>query len=349
MKKISLLFVGLLFLVLVGFVSGVPDTEISYFYSSGCSHCKDVLDSGILDDVSNIEGVEVGRYLSTGDVGREMFLDFVGKFEIERSGVPFLVIEQDGEFSYLMGDVPIIEGLEDAIVNFEGVYSGGDYDVNEITLGVIVVAAFIDSINPCAFGVLLFLMLSLLNMGSAKRALRAGLVYTFVVFLVYFFVGLGIFQAMESFAFLSSVIYYVAAVLLLLLGFWLFKDVLFPKFGPTLKISSKAKPIIERVIRKGTIPAMIVLGIFVSLFELPCTGGIYLGILSLMSINKTFAISYLLLYNLIFVLPLIVLTYLIYRGMSPEVLQRWTIKERKWMKLASGVVLIALGVYILML
>ena len=94
---------------------------------------------------------------------------------------------------------------------------------------------------------------------------------------------------------------------------------------------------------------MIVLGIFVSLFELPCTGGIYLGILSLMSINKTFAISYLLLYNLIFVLPLIVLTYLIYRGMSPEVLQRWTIKERKWMKLASGVVLIALGVYILML
>jgi len=347
MGKLNLVFVGFLVLVLLGLVSAVPETSVSYFYSTTCSHCKNVADSGVLDRIGLMDGVVVEEYDIADSVNRDMYLEFIGRFEVERSGIPFLVIEQGGEFSYLMGDDNIIGGLEDAVVNFEGVDVGGWWDVEKITLGVVVVAALVDSINPCAFGVLLFLMLSLLNMGSAKRALKAGLVYSFVVFLVYFFVGLGIFRAIDSFQNLNHLIYLVAGVLLLVLGVWQFKDVFFPRFGPALQISSKAKPIIEKIIRRGTIPAMIVLGVFVSLFELPCTGGIYLGILSMMSINKSFAISYLVLYNLIFVLPLVVLTFLIYRGMSPAVLQRWTLSERKWMKIGSGVVLVLLGIWIL--
>ena len=49
---------------------------------------------------------------------------------------------------------------------------------------LLIVAALIDSINPCAFGVLLFLMAVLLSMGSSKRAFRAGMIYTTVIFLV---------------------------------------------------------------------------------------------------------------------------------------------------------------------
>ena len=185
-------------------------------------------------------------------------------------------------------------------------------------------------------------------MGSAKRALKAGLLYTFVVFVVYFLAGFGIFKAIQQFTSITHFIYLSAGVLVLVLGVWQFKDVFLPKIGPTLQISPKVKPLMEKIIRKGTLPAMILLGILVSLFELPCTGGIYLGILTMMSINKTFAISSLLIYNLIFVLPLIVLTVMIYKGMSPRVLQRWTLGERTWMKLGSGIVLIALGVYILL-
>ena len=185
-------------------------------------------------------------------------------------------------------------------------------------------------------------------MGSSKRALRAGLIYTFVVFIVYFLSGLGIFRVIQSFTSMTHYIYLAAGVLVLTLGLWQFKDVFLPKVGPTLQISSKAKPVIGNIIHKGTIPAMILLGIIVSLFELPCTGGIYLGILTLMSINKTFAIPYLLLYNLIFVLPLIILTVMIYKGMSPKILQRWNLRQRNWMKIGAGVVLIALGVYILL-
>tara|TARA_Y100000310_G_C20646506_1_gene796947 strand:- start:918 stop:2027 length:1110 start_codon:yes stop_codon:yes gene_type:complete len=367
MKKFVL--ISVLFLVLVSFASFVYAAEISafegsekdvyYFGRVGCPHCAVVVDSGILEKVAEIEGVNFQKYdVSLSQEGRDLFVGFSNDFGISSGdrGVPMTVIDcdQDGVGdSYLMGDTPIINELENDIetceVNTNNINQNGVIDPNagKLTLWSVVGAAVIDSINPCAFGVLIFLMLSLLKIGSAKRALKAGLVYTFVVFVVYFLAGFGIFSVIQAFTGITRFIYVFAGVLVLLLGLWQFKDVLFPKVGPSLQISPKAKPLIERMIHKGTIPAMILLGVLVSLFELPCTGGIYLGILTLMSINKTFAVSYLLLYNLIFVLPLIILTLLIYKGTSPERLQNWTVKKRTWMKVAGGIVLVGLGIYIL--
>jgi cytochrome c biogenesis protein CcdA len=234
-----------------------------------------------------------------------------------------------------------------AAISHVGDSSPTDPHADKLTLGAVIIAAMIDSINPCAFGVLIFLMLSLLKIGSSKRALKAGLIYTFVVFVVYFLAGFGIFKVIQQFTSITHYIYMVAGILVLGIGLWQFKDILLPDIGPTLQISPRAKPLLEKIIQNGTIPAMILLGIVVSLFELPCTGGIYLGVLTLMSINKTFGIPYLLLYNLIFVLPLIILTFLIYKGTSPGLLQKWTSQNRIWMKLFAGILLIGLGLYIL--
>ncbi|MBT7102400.1 hypothetical protein HN935_02715 [archaeon] len=355
MKKFNLLLVGLLVvLTLVSFASA-GDVSVNYFYGEGCHVCAAVAESGLIDRVDGLEGVSVEKFeVYHDDSGREKYIETVSGFGISQYdwGVPFVAIECENDSTYIMGG-SMIDSLEEKIVTCE--QNGGDGNVSpidpnahKITLWSLIVAALIDSINPCAFGVLIFLMLSLLNMGSAKRALRAGLLYTFVVFVVYFFAGFGIFSAIQQFTSVTYYIYMFSGVLVLVLGLWQFKDVFFPKIGPTLQISSKAKPLMEKIIRKGTLPAMVLLGIVVSLFELPCTGGIYLGILTMMSINKTFAVSYLLIYNLIFVLPLVILTFLIYRGMSPRVLQKWTQGERKWMKLGAGVVLVLLGLYILL-
>jgi len=354
MKKINLLFVGLLFLMLIGNVSAQVD--VSYFYGRGCGFCAKVDASGVLGDVAEIEGVNVEEFeIYFNDDNRARYLEFCGQFGISQynRGVPFTVVECENSSFYISG-AGIISQLEEKVVTCEANGGSGngvspiDPNAEKITLGALIIAALIDSINPCAFGVLIFLMLSLLNMGSAKRALKAGLVYTFVVFVVYFLAGFGIFKAIQQFTSVTHFIYLSAGVLVLVLGLWQFKDVFLPKIGPTLQISPKVKPLMEKIIHNGTLPAMILLGILVSLFELPCTGGIYLGILTMMSINKTFAISSLLIYNLIFVLPLVILTLMIYKGMSPRVLQRWTSGERKWMKLGSGIVLILLGLYILL-
>jgi cytochrome c biogenesis protein CcdA len=192
-------------------------------------------------------------------------------------------------------------------------------------------------------------MISMLKIGSAKRALRYGLIYSFFVFLTYFLAGLGIFKAIQSLSVFSKIIYGVLGIFILIMALLEFFDYFQTRRGKSsvLKIPTSVKPIIERVMTNGTLPAIVLAGILVSLFELPCTGGIYLAILTSMAQNNSFSLFYLLLYNLIFVLPLVLITYLVYRGESTQFLHEWTEKNKKWMKLVAGIILVLLGWYIL--
>ena len=359
------LFILLAFLLVIAPVIAQAEmtsgkTTVYYFWRPGCIHCANVESSGILEKVVKDYDINLIK-LSTYDTeGRDKFNYFADGFNISVNarGTPLLVIEKNNEYSYLEGDkggkTTIVDNLEESLKNFKPTpfnqtLNQTSQDKNSVTLGAVIFTALVDSINPCAFGVLIFLMISLLKIGSSKRALKAGLLYSFVVFVVYFLAGFGIFAVIQAFTSVTRFIYLLAGILVLILGLWQFKDILMPHIGPQLRISPKVKPLIERISHKGTLPAIMLLGVLVSLFELPCTGGMYLAILAMMSKQGTFAIGYLLLYNLIFVLPLIVLTLIIYKGTSPETLQRWTSKERTWMKLASGIVMVALGIYILII
>jgi cytochrome c biogenesis protein CcdA len=216
----------------------------------------------------------------------------------------------------------------------------------ELTLGVVVVSALVDSINPCALGVLLFLMAVLLSMGSSKRAFRAAMIYTFVIFLVYLFLGLGIRQLISFFSILNYV-QIIAGAIILAGGLIELKDFFWEGRGFSLKIPSGTKPLLEKYIRKGTLPAIILLGVLVALVELPCTGGIYLGILGLVSTSEVSGIFYLLIYNFIFVLPLIVVALMIRKGTHVTALSDWVQNNKKYMRLAAGVIMIFLALKLL--
>lgn len=340
-------FVLLIIFLLAGIVSAVPVTNVSFFYSVSCSHCEGVIDSGVLDNVSAIDGVYLEKFEVVSPINREKYLDNLKKFGIDRGGIPFIVIERDGEFSYLMGDIPIIEDLEDSILNFRA-YDVGN--INEVkgglNLWVVVAAALIDSINPCAFGVLLFLMAILLSMGSAKRALRGGMVYMFVIFVVYFAAGLGIMRFASDFLGLDSVKVFVGIIVLIMAGIEL-KDFFFEGKGFSLAIPKSAKPWLEKYARSGTLFGLILLGTLVALVELPCTGGIYLAILSLMANSGTEGVLYLVLYNIIFVLPLILISYFVYSGARVEVVNDWVQRNKRFMRLAAGIVMVFLGLSLL--
>jgi cytochrome c biogenesis protein CcdA len=224
--------------------------------------------------------------------------------------------------------------------------AGADSIFGELTLGVVIVAALIDSINPCAIGVLLFLMAVLLTMGSAKRAWRAGLVYSVVIFVVYFLAGLGIMRVIGVFGILDKVSV-IAGVVILFGGLIELKDFFWEGKGFSLRIPKGTKPVLEKYVRKGTLPAIVVLGIIVSLVELPCTGGIYLGILALISNGGSQGLMYLIVYNLIFVLPLIFITYLVARGTKVERVNVWVQNNKKYMRLAAGVIMVLLALSLL--
>jgi cytochrome c biogenesis protein CcdA len=344
MRKFVFLL-GMLFFF--GLTSGIPVTEISYFYSVTCSHCEAVAEDGILERVSVMEGVVLEKYETTSPVYRERYLEYLERFDVERGGIPFLVVEQGDEAAYLMGDSPIINDLEDLVLNFEGMdFDDGDLDNEGLTLTIVIVAAFIDSVNPCAFGVLLFLMAVLLKIGSAKRAFRSGMIYVAVIFFVYLAAGFGIMRFAGDFLILDNVKIFVGTILLIGAGLEL-KDFFFEGKGFSLAIPKSTKPMLEKYARRGTFVSLVILGALVALVELPCTGGIYLAILSLIADSGAKGVFYLVLYNMIFVLPLIFISMGVYTSARVEGVNDWVQRNKRFMRLGAGIVMIGLGLNLL--
>jgi len=347
MKK-SIIGLFALLLLLTTLVSA-GEVNVYEFGQLGCHFCEELENSGILEKVDLIENVTVTKYLLNEKEGSELFNELHDKLGF-RKVTPTVVIECNGTYNYITGASPAIENLEDYVANCQEEMSGPDEGAQEtLTLGAIILAGIVDSINPCAFGVLIFLIISLLNLGSRKRALKYGLIYSAIIFVTYFLAGLGLFKILQQLGGIRDTIYIVVGLIVLFIGFIEFHDYLKALRGENaiLKISSKIKPFIEKESKKGTILAIMTLGVVVALFELPCTGGIYLGIISLLLETKALGIVYLLIYNLIFILPLIVITFLVYKGMSPELIQKWNTSERAWMRLAASIVMILIAAWLI--
>ena len=213
------------------------------------------------------------------------------------------------------------------------------------TIGTVIITALIDSINPCAIGVLILLASIMVVYRSKKELLIYGMIYIFFVALTYFLAGLGILYFLSVIPIkISEYISVGVGSIIVVGGLIEIKDFFWYGQGITLSIpADKAKKISE-LTRKLTLPAVIVLGVFVAAVELPCTGGPYLAILVFLSQNFDFtALMLLVFYNFIFVLPLIVILFMIYFGMKIQILKKWKQTNRTYMRLATGIVLILLG------
>ena len=172
--------------------------------------------------------------------------------------------------------------------------------------------------------------------------------YIAAVCIFYLLSGIGLFTVVQQFGF-SSILFRAAAVLAILLGLVNIIDVIRKNEGFILAIPASKKEMIERYIHKASLPAAFVLGVLVGIFELPCTGGIYLAILGMMSKTLTFSegLPYLILYNLIFVLPLVAILLIVAFGLSPEKVNSWRLENRRMLRFVIGLAMIAIGVIML--
>lgn len=218
-------------------------------------------------------------------------------------------------------------------------------------LPLVSIAALIDSINPCAFSVLLLTIAFLLSVGKMRSGiLKIGGVYILGLFLVYIAIGLGIVHALHLFNtphFMAK----VGAGLLIVLGGINLVNEFFPRFPIKLRIPHSAHHKMAQLMEKGSMPTAFVLGVLVGLCEFPCTGGPYLMVLGLLHDQATYVsgLGYLLLYNLIFVLPLIVILLIAADKALLNRMQEWQKKERRGMRLWGGVAMVALGAIIYLL
>src|SRR3990167_1537999 len=175
-------------------------------------------------------------------------------------------------------------------------------------LPLVIISSLIDSINPCAISILFLTIAFLFNLGRNRREIfKIGGVYILGIFVVYLLIGLGILQTLHLFNtphFMAK----LGALLLIAWGSINLINQFFPAFPIKLKIPSIAHHYLAKLMHRATLPAAFGLGVVVGLCEFPCTGGPYLMILGLLHDKGTYTsgLAYLLLYNLIFVSPLVV-------------------------------------------
>jgi cytochrome c biogenesis protein CcdA len=229
---------------------------------------------------------------------------------------------------------------------------------NELTIGIIITAAILDSINPCVLGVLIFLIAFMTRMfKKPSKMLAMGLLYTAVVYITYLVLGIGILKITLS-TDIAGTFYWIAALVAIIAGLLEIKDYFWYGKGFSLQMipgaSERIKYWTSRIESMETRHPLVLfftvigLGIFVVLVELPCTGAPYLAVLGLLSKGAyAAAVPLLLLYNLVFVLPLFIVIFVAYFGTSSEKLEAWRKEKRGMMRLAVGGFLLALGFYML--
>lgn len=212
-------------------------------------------------------------------------------------------------------------------------------------LGTVVVTGLIDSINPCAIGVLILLISIMVAFNTKKEMLFYGFMYILAVFVTYILAGFGILYFLASVPlYISEYISIAVGSLIIIAGLIEIKDFFWYGQGITLAIPPERAKQIHEMTKKLTLPGVIFLGIFVAGVELPCTGAPYLAILLLLSQNFNFAAFLMLvLYNIIFLIPLIVILLMVNFGVKIQKIKRWKQNNRAYMRLAIGIILVFLG------
>lgn len=223
-----------------------------------------------------------------------------------------------------------------------------------ISIGYVVSLAVADAVNPCEFAVLSIILVSIIshNKGDKSQVLWAGLAFGLAVFIMYLLYGVFIiksFQAInESLTGVKFYLYKGLGGMAVLLGGFQIKDFFFYKEGGfATEMPVSWRPYFVKTVRKITSPAgAFFIGLFVTVFLLPCTIGPYIilgGALSVMDIIQT--LPMLILYNLIFVSPVFIITAIVYMGMTQvRDVQAWKEKHIRILHLISGLIIGGFGV-----
>lgn len=226
-----------------------------------------------------------------------------------------------------------------------------------ITLPAVVAAALLDGINPCAFTVLLLFITAMMAAAQTGQmqphALRIrmvglGAIFIAAIFFTYLALGVGILQSARLLT-NQHLPARIGALVAVLLGLWMLKDFFLPDMGWRLRGPAWMGEAVRRTAQHATTPALVGGGVLIGLCTVPCSGAVYLGVLSLLALQPSAMLgySYLVLYNLIFVLPLVFILAAATARPTLRHLARWNLYHKEWVRLALGGGVVAMGLAIL--
>ena len=340
--------------------------ELAYFYQKGCPKCDRAnyllkylakkyprlsvreIDLNTPDGKRLNESLSIRLNLPSEKrlTAPSIFLgnDYLSPEEITESKVEVLIqkYEKVEAKSPVVAEKGEIKKAEESIVNrFK-------------SLGVlnIIIAGLINGSNPCAFAALIFFISYLTLVGRKRKEIFwVGISFSATVFVTYLLIGFGILSFIQRLSFLpffSRVVYFITMAIALVLGIYSLYDYVLLKRGRpsemTLQLPNFLKKKIHQIIRKESqssrhFLAALVAGFIISLLEFACTGQVYLPTI-LFVINtpslRTSAISYLLLYNFMFITPLLIIFGVVYWGVTSEQLAFFLQKRASTIKLLTS-------------
>ena len=240
--------------------------------------------------------------------------------------------------------------------------------VRDLSIPAIIGAGILDGFNPCAFGVLILFATFTLGLATreslvagdgtadVRRASRTvlglGLIFVAGVLLTYFALGLGFLAALTTLTGFGAnhLPTRIAALIAIAMGIWMIRDVLLPDAGWQLAAPHSVHGRMRSWARQTSPFALFGGGVLIGLCTVPCSGAVYLGVVALLGAGGTFSagLGGLVLYNLAYITPLVVLLVLASRPGLIRNVNRWHLEHAGGTRLVLAIVVLALGFAILL-
>lgn len=371
-------------LLLVVALSGVAGAQgspilIEFFFEPGCSECGRVraeilpelkmryegfyelreYDIGIPDNYLRLAAYQERLGIS-GNASVSMILDsreVLNGFEAIADGL-FPLIDRLSQ-EHLSGSGTAVLPPSPAAPDLKSRF-------NAFTLLGVVTAGLIDGINPCAISTLVFFMSLLATLKvSGRRLVTVGVAFCLASFLTYTGIGFGLFRALHLFSGFTSVravVNAVMIVMLLVFAAFSFKDAWkyrrsHSAHDVSLQLPEGIKLRIHKIMRGGLstrslFVGSLLIGSSVTVLESVCTGQVYIPTLVMLIKGGGTGIGpylYLILYNLLFMLPIVTVFVLTLQGLKTPRLLEWSRRNVVFSKALLGLFFVGMAALILVL
>jgi thiol-disulfide isomerase/thioredoxin len=364
----------------------MPPVVIDFFYEAGCPDCQKVRNQVLPELEERYEGF---YSLINNDVGEKAVIGKLFAYQEKLGIVTNEPVCMVVDYQHVLNGFPSIKAgllkkidaclaermeegwtppapIKAAMAASETLAIAKRRSIG-FTLGMVALAGFTDGINPCAIASLVFLMSLLrLSRNAGRGLLLMGASYCLAAFVTYIAIGFGLLRVLhllDQFEAMQKGIEWVMFGVLAVLALLSFRDAYRYRAGGgnpddiTLQLPRGVKKLAHKIMREGLKARSLVLGgiaigVLVTGLETVCTGQVLVPTLVVVireAGQPTRELAYLLLYNVMFILPLIVVFILTYCGLTTEALRAWSRRNVVFSKVMLGCFFVAMGVLVVLL
>jgi len=350
----------------------------AFFYTHGCLHCEGVK-AKLREWAPKFPDLRIGTFdMSTEENKRigEVLFEIYRLPEAQRANIVKLYMGED----YLSGDEFRHEDFEKLVSKYQGkgapppwekvtqeaLMKGEESIIDrfkKFSLGGVLIAGLIDGLNPCAFATIVFLVSYLSFLGKQSREiLTYGIIFTFGVFIAYIIAGVGLMaglRQLSGFPMITKGIYLVIGMFAFVLGIVSFYDYLQFRRGHMEKMKLQLPMVLKKKIHgiiriqtrspKAGFIGTFILGFVIAATEVVCTGQVYLptiGYIMRVPELRVNAFLNLVLYNIMFIIPLVGVFVAAFFGVTSERMAVKTKEHTGTVKLLTAMLFIGLGLFL---